>query len=58
MCIPEKGVITDHIKGNSDTISYGVIGSSMRVNLGAGFAYLFQGEGNRITLLLSCLTVK
>jgi hypothetical protein len=30
----------------------------MRVNPGAGFAYLFQGEGNRITLLLSCLTVK
>jgi hypothetical protein len=48
--IPEKGLITVHIKGNSDTVSYNVTGSSMRVNLGEGFAYLFNGEDNRITV--------
>jgi hypothetical protein len=31
--IPEKGVITVHIKGNTDTVSYNVTGSSMRINL-------------------------
>jgi hypothetical protein len=48
--IPEKGLITVHIKGNSDTVSYNVTGSSMKVNLGAGFAYLSYGEENRITV--------
>jgi hypothetical protein len=48
--IPEKGLVTVHIKGNIDTVSYNVTGSSMRVNLGAGFAYLFYGEENRITV--------
>jgi len=48
--IPEKGLITVHIKGNSDTVSYNVTGSGIRVNLGEGFAYLFSGEDNRITV--------
>jgi hypothetical protein len=47
--IPEKGLITVHIKGNTDTVSYNVTDSSLRVNLGAAFAYLFQGE-NKITV--------
>jgi hypothetical protein len=37
-------------KGNSDTVSYNVISSSTRVNLGEGFAYLFNGEDNSITV--------
>jgi len=50
--MPEKGLITVHIRGNSDTVSYNVTGSTMRVNLGEGFAYLFNGEDNRITVTL------
>jgi Lhr-like helicase len=38
-------------KGNTDTVSYNVTGSSMRVNLGAAFAYLFQRE-NKITVTI------
>jgi len=48
----EKGLIKVHIKGNSDTVSYNVTSSSTRVNLGEGFAYLFNGEDNRITVTL------
>jgi hypothetical protein len=44
--MPEKGLITVHIRGNSDTVTY-VTGS--RVNLEEGFANLFNGEDNKIT---------
>jgi hypothetical protein len=46
--MPEKGLITVHIRGNSDTVTY-VTGSSTRVNLEEGFANLFNGEDNKIT---------
>jgi hypothetical protein len=47
--IPEKGYLTVHIKGyHRERIRYGVTGSSMRINLGAGFNDLFTDEGNRI----------
>jgi hypothetical protein len=46
--IPEKGYLTVHIKGyHRERIRYGVTGSSLRINLGAGF--------NDLWLLLSCL---
>jgi hypothetical protein len=38
-----------HIKGyHRERIRYGVTGSSLRINLGAGFKDLFTDEGNRI----------
>jgi hypothetical protein len=47
--IPEKGYLTVHIKGyHRERVRYGVTGSSMRINLGAGFNDLFTDEGNRI----------
>jgi hypothetical protein len=49
--IPERGLITVHIKGNTATVSYGVTGSSMRINLGAAFAHLFKGE-NKATVTI------
>jgi uncharacterized paraquat-inducible protein A len=49
--IPERGLITVHIKGNTATVSYGVTGSSMRINLGAAFAHLFNGE-NKVTVTI------
>jgi hypothetical protein len=49
--IPESGLITVHIKGNTATVSYGVTGSSMRINLGAAFAHLFKGE-NKATVTI------
>ena len=46
--IPEKGYLTVHIKGyHRERVRYGVTGSSMRINLGAGF--------NDLWLLLSCM---
>jgi hypothetical protein len=46
--IPEKGYLTVHIKGyHRERVRYGVTGSSLRINLGAGF--------NDLWLLLSCL---
>jgi hypothetical protein len=49
--IPERGHITVHIKGNTATVSYGVTGSSMRINLGAAFAHIFKGE-NKATITI------
>jgi hypothetical protein len=49
--IPERGLITVHIKGNTATVTYGVTGSSMRINLGAAFAHLFKGE-NKATVTI------
>jgi hypothetical protein len=49
--IPERGLITVHIKGNTATVTYGVTGSSMRINLGAAFAHLFKGE-NKVTVTI------
>jgi hypothetical protein len=49
--IPERGLITVHIKGNTATVTYGVTGSSMRINLGAAFAHLFKGE-NKATITI------
>jgi hypothetical protein len=49
--IPERGHITVHIKGNTATVSYGVTGSSMRINLGASFTHLFKGE-NKATVTI------
>jgi hypothetical protein len=47
--IPEKGYLTVHIKGyHRERVRYGVTGSSMRINLGAGFNDLFTDEGRRI----------
>jgi hypothetical protein len=43
--IPEKGYLTVHIKGyHRERVRYGVTGSSMRINLGAGFKDLFSGK--------------
>jgi hypothetical protein len=50
--IPERGLITVHIKGNTATVSYDVTGSSMRVNLGAAFRELFKGEEGGITITI------
>jgi len=50
--IPERGLITVHIKGNTTTVSYNVTGSSMRVNLGAAFRELFKGEEGGITITI------
>jgi hypothetical protein len=50
--IPERGLITVHIKGNTATVSYGVTGSSMRINLGAAFRELFKGEEGGITITI------
>jgi hypothetical protein len=50
--IPERGPITVHIKGNTATVSYGVTGSSMRINLGAAFRELFKGEEGGITITI------
>jgi hypothetical protein len=50
--IPERGLITVHIKGNTATVSYGVTGSSMRVNLGAAFRELFKGEEGGIIITI------
>ena len=41
-----------HIKGNTATVSYGVTGSSMRINLGAAFRELFKGEEGGITITI------
>ena len=49
--IPERGLITVHIKGNTATVTYGVTGSSLRINLGAAFAHLFKGE-NKATVTI------
>jgi hypothetical protein len=47
--IPERGYLTVHIKGyHRERVRYGVTGSSLRINLGAGFNDLFTDEGNRI----------
>jgi hypothetical protein len=47
--IPEKGYLTVHIKGyHRERVRYGVTGSSLRINFGAGFKDLFTDEGNRI----------
>jgi hypothetical protein len=50
--IPERGLITVHIKGNTATVTYGVTGSSMRINLGAAFRELFKGEEGGITITI------
>jgi len=50
--IPERGLITVHIKGNTDTVTYGVTGSNMRINLGAAFRELFKGEEGGITITI------
>jgi uncharacterized paraquat-inducible protein A len=50
--IPERGLITVHIEGNTATVSYGVTGSSMRINLGAAFRELFKGEEGGITITI------
>jgi hypothetical protein len=50
--IPERGLITVHIKGNTATVSYDVTGSSMRINLGAAFRELFKGEEGGITITI------
>jgi hypothetical protein len=39
--IPEEGYLTVHIKGYNKDVGYEVKGSSLRVNLGAGFTDLF-----------------
>jgi hypothetical protein len=44
--------MTVHIKGNTATVSYGVTGSSMRINLGAAFRELFKGEEGGITITI------
>jgi hypothetical protein len=46
--IPRERAYNSPYKDNTDTVSYGVTGSSMRINLRAAFAHLFQGE-NGIT---------
>jgi hypothetical protein len=50
--IPERGHITVHIKGNTATVTYGVTGSSLRINLGAAFRELFKGEEGGITITI------
>jgi hypothetical protein len=50
--IPERGLITVHIKGNTATVSYDVTGSSLRINLGAAFRELFKGEEGGITITI------
>jgi hypothetical protein len=49
--IPERGLITVHIRGNTATVSYNVTGSSLRVNLGTAFRDLFKGEEGGITVV-------
>jgi len=46
--IPEKGVLTAHIKQYSFQARYGVSCSSFRVSLGSAYTPLFVGEYNRI----------
>ena len=50
--IPERGLITVHIKGNTATVTYGVTSSSLRVNLGAVFRDLFKGEEGGIAITI------
>ena len=50
--IPEKGVLTAHIKQYSFQARYGVSCSSFRVNLGSAYTPLFVGEDNRIKAVL------
>ena len=44
--------MTVHIKGNTATVTYGVTGSSLRVNLGAVFRDLFKGEEGGVTITI------
>ena len=50
--IPERGVLTAHIKRYSFQARYNVSCSSFRVNLGSAFTPLFVGEDNRIRAVL------
>jgi hypothetical protein len=50
--IPEKGVLTAHIKQYSFQARYNVSCSSFRINLGSAYTPLFVGEGNRIKAVL------
>jgi len=49
--IPEKGVVTVHMKKYSFDARYNVSGSSFRVNLGTAFAPLLFDEGRRIEVV-------
>jgi hypothetical protein len=51
--MPEKGLITVHIRGNSDTVTY-VTGS--RVNLEEVLPTYSMGRITRLRLPLSCIT--
>jgi len=47
--IPERGYLTVHIKGyHKEKVRYGVTGSSLRINLGAGFKDLFTDEDSKV----------
>jgi hypothetical protein len=50
--IPEKGVLTAHIKQYSFQARYNVSCSSFRINLGSAYTPLFVGEDNRIKAVL------
>jgi hypothetical protein len=50
--IPERGVLTAHIKQYSFQARYNVSCSSFRINLGSAYTPLFVGEDNRIKAVL------